>query len=69
MALAPAATAPVDATRAVARVSYWTTRPGQDAQARAFWKPFAGVFAEMKAKGLLLDWRFASPASRSFSLL
>jgi hypothetical protein len=46
---------------AVIRLSTWTTRPGKGDAARAFWKPFAGVFQEMTEKGLLLGYRFVTP--------
>ena len=47
---------------AVTRISYWTTKPGKQAEAHGFWKPFAQVFEEMKKKGHILDWRFVTPA-------
>ena len=47
---------------AVTRISYWTTKPGKQAESHVFWKPFAQVFEEMKKKGLLLEWRFVTPA-------
>src|SRR5947209_5179249 len=55
-----AETAP--AASGVTRVSYWTTRPGKGAEAHAFWKQFVPVFEEMKAKGVLVSWRFLEPA-------
>ena len=50
------------AARGVTRISYWTVRPGKDTEARAFWKPVADVFEEMKGKGLVVDYQFLEPA-------
>jgi hypothetical protein len=58
----PPAAAPPSGGPAVTRISYWTTKPGRGAEARAFWKQFAPVFDDMKAKGVLLSWRFVEPA-------
>lgn len=47
---------------AVTRISYWTARPGKGSEARAFWKPIAAVFEDMKKKGLLIEYQFLEPA-------
>jgi hypothetical protein len=58
----PSPSAPTSPGPAVTRISYWTTKPGRGAEARAFWKQFVPVFDEMKAKGVLVSWRFLEPA-------
>lgn len=54
--------APEKKAPAVTRISFWTVKPGKGAEARAFWKQFAPVFEDMKAKGLLLEYQFLEPA-------
>jgi hypothetical protein len=61
-AQAPAPSPPPGAAPVVTRISYWTTKPGRGAEAHAFWKQFVPVFDEMKAKGVLVGWRFVEPA-------
>ena len=56
------APSPRAAARAVTRISYWTTRPGKAAEARAFWRPIAQVFQEMKTRGLVVEYAFLEPA-------
>jgi hypothetical protein len=61
----PALAADAPADPSVTRISYWTTRSGKGDAASAFWKQFAPVFEQMKAKGLLNEWFFVTPEVHS----